>query len=217
MRRVKVFTLVEMLVVIAIIAVLSSVLLPALGKARETAKTISCLGRLKQFGPAVSMYADDFNSFFPAAYNTVEKRTWYDVLIAAGTVKDSDVDTWMFCPSWTSGLLGAGGKLASRQNAYGNNVSTDYIRLNKLADGYKVNTYSTYDLFADAILETSTDPRQPWYNYWVGGNQPQKIHLRHNLKANFFFLDGHVVSAGRQELMSWGNWGYPNVSIYQHP
>ena len=59
------FTLVELLVVIAIIAILASMLLPALSKAREQAKTISCLGNLKQVGAMNITYAMDFNGMMP--------------------------------------------------------------------------------------------------------------------------------------------------------
>ncbi|MCX5691124.1 MAG: type II secretion system protein [Planctomycetota bacterium] len=54
------FTLIELLVVIAVIAVLIGVLLPALGKARETGRTIKCLSNMRQFGMAFTMYAQDF-------------------------------------------------------------------------------------------------------------------------------------------------------------
>ncbi len=74
MRRIRsLFTLIELLVVIAIIAILASMLLPALSQAREKAKAISCLNKLKQLGLTLNFYANDYDEFYAPA--TVPKPT----------------------------------------------------------------------------------------------------------------------------------------------
>ncbi len=68
------FTLVELLVVITIISVLAGMLLPVLSKAREAARRLDCMNRVRQIGMAFQQYADDHNGHFQYSGSTM----WVD-------------------------------------------------------------------------------------------------------------------------------------------
>lgn len=77
------FSLIELLITIAVIAILVSTLLPALKSAREKAYAIDCISNLKQIGLALTQYADD-NGYYPWP---VKKLQIWSMLIEQGYLK----------------------------------------------------------------------------------------------------------------------------------
>jgi prepilin-type N-terminal cleavage/methylation domain-containing protein/prepilin-type processing-associated H-X9-DG protein len=76
----RVFTLIELLIVIAIIAILASMLLPALRKAKMSAQRIECAGNIKQLSFAVQSYACENNDYYPPYRIGWPGARWYFLL-----------------------------------------------------------------------------------------------------------------------------------------
>lgn len=140
-RRLGAFSLIEVLVVIAIIALLMALLLPVLGKAREKARRVVCLSQLRQIAIGCFTYASDYDKRMPPG-NATAAPGWgidntYTVsqqkpfgtayLVTLGYLpRDEAGGKLFYCPSWTHPFEQYGKKQISLNGSeYGGWYPTD--------------------------------------------------------------------------------------------
>jgi prepilin-type N-terminal cleavage/methylation domain-containing protein/prepilin-type processing-associated H-X9-DG protein len=107
------FTLIELLVVVSIIAILGSLLLPAVTMARAAAKKLQCMSNQRQLGLATSVYAADYHGYIPLLCENGTKQSAYFFTSNVGTIL-------------TPGLIYSGGYCDNPQAFYCPTRSDDF-------------------------------------------------------------------------------------------
>jgi prepilin-type N-terminal cleavage/methylation domain-containing protein/prepilin-type processing-associated H-X9-DG protein len=101
--RARGFSLVELLVVIAVAALLLGILLPVLGRVRDQGRAAACMSNLRQIGTAWQIYCVDNPTTGLPAYNTDTRLFWFNYLLGggpSGTQYLDDSDSVPQCPCW---------------------------------------------------------------------------------------------------------------------
>ncbi|OGV33515.1 MAG: hypothetical protein A2020_10480 [Lentisphaerae bacterium GWF2_45_14] len=215
------FTLLELLIVIAIIAILASMLLPALRNAKNGAKMTQCASNMKQIGILMMQYVDENNSYYPLSFNADDQYpVWAGKLVSSGGLRNLDI---FICPS------------VNRENLCPYLIRKDTTIEQKISAtapayvSYGVGRYGTSPTKADVDgtykavragnlpanmmvamdFESAPQPYDGWYASWCSAFLPSgdaqavdsaNFMARHNKRFNLLYTDGHVSSSALKDL-----------------
>jgi prepilin-type N-terminal cleavage/methylation domain-containing protein/prepilin-type processing-associated H-X9-DG protein len=209
------FTLMELLVVIALVTTLAALLLPTLTRSKASAYRVKCISNLRQLGLAAQMYWDDNNGncFRYGGTMTNGGQLYWFGWIGTGPEGERIFDASQgvlysnlrgrgveLCPAFNYFMSQLKLKTTGRTYGYGYNlflsaaIRDPSINLNQvrrpsettlLADSAQINTWQAPASLENPMLEE-------WYYVDDSTNLPN-AHFRHVQRANVVFCDGHAA------------------------
>ena len=189
----RAFSLVELLVVLAIIAILAALLLPPLASARAKARSIHCQNNMRQLGLATRMYLDD-------------QLPWPDHLIRLEA--NSHKNTGSRDSIWRCSSTSSDDPLRGAFSDYQLNFYGSGNKLKPLGLGFKrkeqdlVSFVHMIVLGEMAYVSIFAPPSSiVWLDMPFSSNSGYQLRWRHTAQANSLFADGHVENSNRKNLI----------------
>ncbi len=228
--KIRIFTLIELLIVIAIIAILAGMLLPALNAAREKARAIKCAGNLKQYGMAIAMYAHTYQDYL-LIQNPVNHKTgtigyiyqWGGYIQTELMPKMREAD-WKAgrsinsCPSRNKNYGAALTGYEQEAISYAHNT----LALGSQAQGANPDATHKMSRLKQPAFYVGFCDSEVWCigssgvlakGRWNGSKEYDYVSFRHGNRSNAVFIDGHAAPlSALRELRAGEN---SNVEIYR--